>query len=200
MGCRVIFSCLKELADRLHVVHPAPAVDEEQDHPQDKNEQSQSQSKAGADRMDEEEPIETASPVCYMNLDSDHMPVPSKAASKDSVPSATPTATPQPRPVASSFMSSIGNIGATMSNMSGMSSFSTNKETKEKKVEEKPINLLPRELKGLVSDVVLLGAPLQLRVSRFVYLGVFFSLSLFVVLMRGIDAVLERHCAWSAQH
>jgi len=175
MGCRVIFSCLKELADRLHVAHPAPApaADEKQEHHQDKTEQPKSQWKAGTNRMDEEEPIETASPVCYMNLDTDHVPAPSRAASKDSAPSATPA--PLPRPAASSFMNSMGNIG------NKMSGFSTTKETKEKKVEEKPISLLPRELKGLVSDVVLLGAPLQLRVSFFVcydvclfFLGLFF--------------------------
>ena len=156
MGCRVIFSCLKELADRLHVAHPAPVVEEE--HQQDEAEQALSQSKAGTNNMEEEEPIETASPVCYMHLDTDHAPVPSKAAS--SAPT-TAAPAPPPRPMATSFMSSMGNIGSKMSSMSNMST------TKEKKVEEKPINLLPRELKGLVSDVVLLGAPLQLRVSKF---------------------------------
>eukprot|EP01032_Pedospumella_encystans_P010520 gene10520-12287_t len=155
MGCRVIFSCLKELADRLHVAHPAPVVDEE--HQQDKTEPSQSQNNARTNHLEEEEPIETASPVCNMKLDTDHAPVPSKAASSASTAAAP---APQPRPMASSFMSSMGNIGSKMSSMSNMSNVST---TKEKKVEEKSINLLPRELKGLVSDVVLLGAPLQLR-------------------------------------
>ena len=162
MGCRVIFSCLKELADRLHVAHPTPVVDEE--HQQGKAEQSQSQSKAGMNDMEEEEPIETASPVCYMNLDADHAPAPSKAAS--SAPTTVAPA-PQPRPMASSFMSSMGNIGSKMSSMSNMST------AKEKKAEERPMNLLPRELKGLVSDVVLLGAPLQLRVSKFHRVGIY---------------------------
>lgn len=150
MGCRVIFSCLKELADRLHVDTPLVREDSPEAVP------TVPSGGVQGSAAEEEEPIETASPVCFMSVDSTGPPVSAPKATSTPSPAATtpPPAPPVPqaanstttRPVAS-FMSNLGN-----------------KMTSKKAAEDKHA-LLARELKGLVSDVVLLGAPLQLRVS-----------------------------------
>jgi len=160
MGCRVIFSCLKELADRLHVETPLVREDSPEVAPA-----AHSSAVQGGAGQEEEEPIETSSPACFMSVDgagplmsapkatSTLFPTTSTSSTPPPAPVAAPTPAPSARPVAS-FMSSLG---------SRMSS---------KKAEDAKHSLLPRELKGLVSDVVLLGAPLQLRVRTCAFLCV----------------------------
>jgi len=164
MGCRVIFSCLKELARRLDV----PGVPAEScktntvagtaEGEEEVDEEADLHGPRGDDDGDEGEAQESEAYLAQAPAD------PSADAKQDST--AAPEAAPRRASTGGRLLSGASSLGRGMYSLGGkiVTPIANTVTGGGRKEEFEGPQLLPRELKGLIGDVVLLGAPLNPKV------------------------------------
>ena len=178
MGCRVIFSCLKELAKQLDL--PANSV------PKDSGDKHTEEGEKIEDKRENEEMRGAQSTLSHEESSRKESPVNDE---EQQVKASTPPV--QRASTAGSMLysgasslgrgaSSLGRgvyslggkiaapVANSVSSVSNAVTGSKSEGSKGKNGGEERPQLLPRELKGLIGDVVLLGAPLDPKVKCFV--------------------------------